>query len=167
MACVKLRETSRKSSRSNQITSLLESNSKGVDSDWLLTIVQRTPRYLLLLKDLIAHTHPDDPEHAQLFAAHAFVSESTFLHRFLLPSYSFCSNSNTVPKYISPYETLSLLALQQAIPIQLVSPGNTFLCRGPFVQVECRAQPCEREVRWMYNGRAELVDLQIIVSPGV
>jgi FYVE/RhoGEF/PH domain-containing protein 5/6 len=45
--------------------------------DWLLTIVQRTPRYLLLLKDLIAHTTPDDPEHAPLSTAHALVSKST------------------------------------------------------------------------------------------
>jgi len=44
--------------------------------DWLLTIVQRCPRYLLLLKDLINNTSRDDPEHAQLTAVHTLVSKS-------------------------------------------------------------------------------------------
>ena len=44
--------------------------------DWLLTIVQRCPRYLLLLKDLISCTDPDNPEHAQLVAVHTLVSKS-------------------------------------------------------------------------------------------
>ena len=46
--------------------------------DWLLTIVQRCPRYLLLLKDLINCTEPEDPEHANLVAAHTLVSKSEF-----------------------------------------------------------------------------------------
>lgn len=45
--------------------------------DWLLTIVQRCPRYLLLLKDLIQCTNPDDPEYASLTAVHTLVSKST------------------------------------------------------------------------------------------
>ncbi|KAJ7605596.1 hypothetical protein FB45DRAFT_1069241 [Roridomyces roridus] len=45
--------------------------------DWLLTIVQRCPRYLLLLKDLIACTDVEDPEHSQLSAVHALVSKIT------------------------------------------------------------------------------------------
>ena len=44
-------------------------------TDWLLTIVQRCPRYLLLLKDLIACTD-DDAERAQLDSAYALVSKS-------------------------------------------------------------------------------------------
>jgi hypothetical protein len=44
--------------------------------DWLLTVVQRCPRYLLLLKDLIAATGSDDPEHTQLVVAHGLVSKS-------------------------------------------------------------------------------------------
>lgn len=44
--------------------------------DWLLTIVQRCPRYLLLLKDLINYTDKSDPEHAQLTAVHTLVSKS-------------------------------------------------------------------------------------------
>jgi FYVE, RhoGEF and PH domain containing 5/6 len=44
--------------------------------DWLLTIVQRCPRYLLLLKDLIGCTDREDPEHASLTAVHSLVSKS-------------------------------------------------------------------------------------------
>lgn len=44
--------------------------------DWLLTIVQRCPRYLLLLKDLINSTEKEDPEYVQLTAVHTLVSKS-------------------------------------------------------------------------------------------
>jgi FYVE/RhoGEF/PH domain-containing protein 5/6 len=44
--------------------------------DWLLTIVQRCPRYLLLLKDLISCTDPDDAECQSLTAVHTLVSKS-------------------------------------------------------------------------------------------
>lgn len=44
--------------------------------DWLLTIVQRCPRYLLLLKDMISCTDPDDPEYTSLTAVHTLVSKS-------------------------------------------------------------------------------------------
>lgn len=46
--------------------------------DWLLTIVQRCPRYLLLLKDMISCTDPDDPEYTSLTAVHTLVSKSMF-----------------------------------------------------------------------------------------
>ena len=44
--------------------------------DWLLTIVQRCPRYLLLLKDLINCTDSDDSEHASLIEVQTLVSKS-------------------------------------------------------------------------------------------
>ena len=44
--------------------------------DWLLTVVQRCPRYLLLLKDLISCTEKEDPEHSGLIAVHTLVSKS-------------------------------------------------------------------------------------------
>jgi FYVE/RhoGEF/PH domain-containing protein 5/6 len=44
--------------------------------DWLLTIVQRCPRYLLLLKDLIGCTDSEDAEHSSLTAVHTLVSKS-------------------------------------------------------------------------------------------
>ena len=45
---------------------------------WLLTIVQRCPRYLLLLKDLIGCTSKEDPEYGQLTAVHTLVSKSKY-----------------------------------------------------------------------------------------
>lgn len=51
--------------------------------DWLLTIVQRCPRYLLLLKDLIGCTDADDPECASLTAAHTLVSKSKSYHTYI------------------------------------------------------------------------------------
>jgi FYVE, RhoGEF and PH domain containing 5/6 len=47
--------------------------------DWLLTIVQRCPRYLLLLKDLIGCTDSDDPEYNSLMAVHTLVSKSKLI----------------------------------------------------------------------------------------
>jgi len=44
--------------------------------DWLLTIVQRCPRYLLLLKDLINCTEATDSEYQHLTTVHALVSKS-------------------------------------------------------------------------------------------
>jgi len=46
--------------------------------DWLLTVVQRCPRYLLLLKDLISCIEKDDSEHSELIAVHTLVSKSKF-----------------------------------------------------------------------------------------
>ena len=46
--------------------------------DWLLTIIQRCPRYLLLLKDLIACTDPDHPEYPELMTVHGLVTKSAF-----------------------------------------------------------------------------------------
>jgi guanine nucleotide exchange factor for Rho/Rac/Cdc42-like GTPase family protein len=44
--------------------------------DWLLTIVQRCPRYLLLLKDLMNCIDVEDPEYASLMSVHTLVSKS-------------------------------------------------------------------------------------------
>jgi hypothetical protein len=44
--------------------------------DWMLTIVQRCPRYLLLLKDLISSTSPDDPEYYPLTEAQGLICKS-------------------------------------------------------------------------------------------
>lgn len=57
--------------------------------DWLLTIVQRCPRYLLLLKDLISCTDPDDAEYTALVFVHTLVSKSVLMF-FLLPGLHIC-----------------------------------------------------------------------------
>ncbi|KAL4259511.1 FYVE-type domain-containing protein [Pleurotus pulmonarius] len=101
--------------------------------DWLLTIVQRCPRYLLLLKDLISCTGTDDEEHAQLTAVHALVSKITLSLNTSLHTHS---------------QTLALLALQRAtpnLPFQLIVPGRSLIRRGPLLQIEQSNQPQERE----------------------
>ncbi|KAJ7787236.1 hypothetical protein B0H14DRAFT_3505822 [Mycena olivaceomarginata] len=104
--------------------------------DWLLTIVQRCPRYLLLLKDLIGCTEPDDPEHAQLVAVHALVSKITLTLNTSIHTHA---------------QTLALLALQRATPslpadFPLIAPGRALVRRGPLAHVERgKAAPRERE----------------------
>ncbi|KZT01190.1 uncharacterized protein LAESUDRAFT_731561 [Laetiporus sulphureus 93-53] len=100
--------------------------------DWLLTIVQRCPRYLLLLKDLISCTDPDDPEYAQLTAVHTLVAKIT---------------SSLDTSLHTHAQILSLLALQRNtahLPFPLISPGRTFLKRAPLLQLE-GSTPKERE----------------------
>ncbi|KAJ7498153.1 hypothetical protein B0H11DRAFT_1998910 [Mycena galericulata] len=101
--------------------------------DWLLTIVQRCPRYLLLLKDLISCTDLDDPEHAQLTAVHALVAKITLTLNTSIHTHA---------------QTLSLLALQRAtpsLPFQLITPGRALVRRGPLSHVERSAPPRDRE----------------------
>ncbi|KAF9016975.1 hypothetical protein BDZ89DRAFT_1165968 [Hymenopellis radicata] len=101
--------------------------------DWLLTIVQRCPRYLLLLKDLIDCTPSNNPEHGQLLAVHTLVSKITLSLNSSLHTHA---------------QTLSLLALQKAtpnLPFQLISPGRTLLKRGTLLQIERSEPPRERE----------------------
>ena len=116
--------------------------------DWLLSIIQRCPRYLLLLKDLISCTSTEDPEHAPLVSVHTLVSKSTFHELFRLIT------SDPLPVTLSlntslhtHAQTLSLLAIQRAtpnLPFQLISPGRSLLKRGPLLQVET-SSPKERE----------------------
>ena len=54
--------------------------------DWLLTIVQRCPRYLLLLKDLLAFTDPEDEEYKKLVLVYNLVSKSTPIPSLKTPS---------------------------------------------------------------------------------
>ncbi|KAJ7065474.1 hypothetical protein C8F01DRAFT_1125715 [Mycena amicta] len=101
--------------------------------DWLLTIVQRCPRYLLLLKDLISCTSAEDPEHTQLTAVHALVAKITLSLNTSIHTHA---------------QTLSLLAVQRAtpnLPFQLIVPGRALIKRGPLSHVELSAPPRDRE----------------------
>ena len=46
--------------------------------DWLLTLIQRCPRYELLLRDLILHTDSSDPEYQALEKVLILVTKSLF-----------------------------------------------------------------------------------------
>ncbi|EJD03537.1 uncharacterized protein FOMMEDRAFT_132998 [Fomitiporia mediterranea MF3/22] len=116
--------------------------------DWLLTIVQRCPRYLLLLKDLISCTDPGDPERANLISAHSLLEKVTTSLDISLHTHA---------------QTLTLLALQRAtfnLPFQLVSPGRTLLKRGTLMQLDNSSILKERELLlfsdcllWLANDR--------------
>ncbi|KIY44979.1 hypothetical protein FISHEDRAFT_67225 [Fistulina hepatica ATCC 64428] len=101
--------------------------------DWLLTIVQRCPRYLLLLKDLLNNTEEDDPDFAQLTNVHSLVSKITL-------SLNTSLHNRT--------QIMSILALQRAtptLPFQLITPGRSLLKRGALYQVERSEPPRVRE----------------------
>ena len=116
--------------------------------DWLLSIIQRCPRYLLLLKDLIICTPIDDPEHAPLVTVHTLVSKSTPHGLFLFMISDTLSVTLSLNTSLQTHaQTLSLLAIQRAtsnLPFQLISPGRSLLKRGPLLQVEA-SSPKERE----------------------
>ena len=83
--------------------------------DWMLSIIQRCPRYLLLLKDLISCTSTDDPEHAPLVTVHTLVSKSMFHLLFrMITSDLLPVTSHVIPEYIPPH-----------------SCANTFTSRHP------------------------------------
>ena len=130
--------------------------------DWLLSIIQRCPRYLLLLKDLISCTQIDDPEHAPLVAVHTLVSKSMFqLSPWIIASDSLLVTLSLNTSLHTHAQTLSLLAIQRStpnLPFQLISPGRSLLKRGPLLQVET-SSPKEREfllfsdcILWLSNA---------------
>ncbi|KAI0694894.1 hypothetical protein BC835DRAFT_1274120 [Cytidiella melzeri] len=100
--------------------------------DWMLTIVQRCPRYLLLLKDLISNTDPEDSEYQPLINAQGLISK--------------INDSLNASLHVHT-QTLELVAIQRStanLPFQLIVPGRTFLKRGPLLQV-LGSVPKERE----------------------
>ncbi|EGO20548.1 hypothetical protein SERLADRAFT_417762, partial [Serpula lacrymans var. lacrymans S7.9] len=110
--------------------------------DWLLTIVQRCPRYLLLLKDLINCTDPDDPEYRRLEEVHRLVSKITTSLNTSLSTHS---------------QTLQLLAIQRSatnLPFPLVAPGRTFVKRGALLQIE------SKPASWWSDVRGSVTSLQ-------
>ncbi|PCH34411.1 hypothetical protein WOLCODRAFT_95398 [Wolfiporia cocos MD-104 SS10] len=129
--------------------------------DWLLTIVQRCPRYLLLLKDLIGCTDPDDPEYSQLTAVHTLVSKITSSLNASLHTHA---------------QTLALLALQRNtanLPFRLITPGRTFLKRAPLLQLEGNA-PREREfllfsdcILWLASADGDAWEPAVSVGVGM
>jgi FYVE/RhoGEF/PH domain-containing protein 5/6 len=125
--------------------------------DWMLTIVQRCPRYLLLLKDLISCTDAEDNEHQQLTIVHGLVSKSTLCClNFCLNVYQL-TNVHSVSVTLSlntslhtHAQTLALLALQRStssLPpnLHFISPGRLLLRRGPLMMLDPRGEAHARE----------------------
>lgn len=118
--------------------------------DWLLTIVQRCPRYLLLLKDLMNCINVEDPEYASLLSVHTLVSKSKwhYKHHFVRSLDYLLVTTSMNASLHSHAQTLDLLALQRStpnLPFQLIAPGRTFLKRGSLFQLEGGSFPKERD----------------------
>ncbi|GAA5891617.1 hypothetical protein JCM8208_007342 [Rhodotorula glutinis] len=103
----------------------------------LLNIVQRVPRYRLLLKDLLRHTDEDHPDARDLQAAFDLVD----------------SVASHLDSQISAHTSaLALLDLQRtflpgSFPTSpLVAPGRTLLKAGPLSQVSHSGSPRPRTV---------------------
>ncbi|PPR06162.1 hypothetical protein CVT24_000709 [Panaeolus cyanescens] len=107
--------------------------------DWLLTIVQRCPRYLMLIRDLMSCTPVDEGGEAKgLDSVLKLVTKITESLNTSLQTHA---------------QTLSLISLQKSCPnlpasFHLVSPGRTLVKRGELVQVESKEKAGEerREV---------------------
>ncbi|KIK63851.1 hypothetical protein GYMLUDRAFT_40932 [Collybiopsis luxurians FD-317 M1] len=129
--------------------------------DWLLTIVQRCPRYLLLLGDLLSCTPgeaqmpleggKDGVEHMKekmdkdrrKWHREATKEEEREREK-LIQVYGLVSKITiSLNTSISSHsQTLALLALQRSTPnlpldeFQFITPGRTLLKRGPLLQIE-------------------------------
>ncbi|KAF8631725.1 hypothetical protein AX15_002230 [Amanita polypyramis BW_CC] len=121
--------------------------------DWMLTIVQRCPRYLLLLKDLRRCMGPvgsvsvgkDERERED----EEEVGEYERLGRVLDLVSKITSSLNTSLQ--THAQTLSLISLQRSTsnlpaspPFQFVLPGRTLLKRESLYQIERSEPPKER-----------------------
>lgn len=90
---------------------------------FLMTPVQRIPRYKMLLEDLFKNTPPTHPDFEDLEKAIVLVQEI----------------ASSVNEHIRDHEMmLKMLDLQrsiQGLKENLVSPGRRFLKRGPVLKV--------------------------------
>ncbi|KAM6496696.1 hypothetical protein JOM56_007169 [Amanita muscaria] len=122
--------------------------------DWMLTIVQRCPRYLLLLRDLRACIEPaedgeQDGEYEKLGSVLDLVSKSKDNPRLVRKSIDLFIVTNSLNVSLQTHaQTLSLISLQRStsnLPFPLIVPGRTLLKRGPLYQID-RSEPAkERE----------------------
>ncbi|KAF8336362.1 uncharacterized protein EI90DRAFT_3045508 [Cantharellus anzutake] len=118
--------------------------------DWMLTVVQRCPRYLLLIKDLISCTNEKDCAYTDLLAADTLLSKITSTMNEALRSHA---------------QILSLLSLQrntQNLPFPLITPGRSLLKRSTLVKVDRGSDQRVRDVLlfsdvlvWFSRGERE------------
>jgi len=109
-----------------QCKAMPECASCALDS-FLILPVQRVPRYELLLKELLKHTEPSDPEHAEIASALSKVS-----------SVALMINNN-----LRDHERrAAVLAVQEKFgnSVQLVSPQRWFV-RDSMLRKVCKRKP--------------------------
>ncbi|PVF98226.1 hypothetical protein CPB86DRAFT_758889 [Serendipita vermifera] len=96
--------------------------------DWLLILIQRCPRYQLLLRDIINYTEPTDPEYVELEEVSKLLAKITL-----------SLNTSMADQDI----TFQLLDIQRAtpnLPFPFIEPGRKFIRRGPLFQVADRVE---------------------------
>ncbi|KAF9219952.1 hypothetical protein BS17DRAFT_788341 [Gyrodon lividus] len=94
-------------------------------ADYLLTPVQRCPRYLLLLKDLLNSTDPEEPEWERLQEVQGLVEKIT------------TSLNTSLAAHAQALELISLQRNTRDLPptlTPLVAPGRKLLKRGVLIR---------------------------------
>lgn len=113
--------------------------------DWLLTLVQRCPRYLLLVQNLYGCTEPTDPEYSELEDVIKMLEKSEWptSSPYEGASNTIIVNTSLNNSLQTQSITLQLLAVQKAtpnLPIPFLEPGRTFIRRGSLFQVADRVE---------------------------
>lgn len=101
-------------------------------SAMLLGVIQRIPRYLLLLSDLLKHTPENDPDRSDLVSAHRIVAQVAD------------SLDRTIAAHKQTLETIDLQRAFLNLDIPLIAPGRTLLKQGRLMKVCRRGDQQER-----------------------
>ncbi|CED83404.1 Predicted Rho/Rac guanine nucleotide exchange factor/faciogenital dysplasia protein 3 [Phaffia rhodozyma] len=107
--------------------------------DWLLSVVQRCPRYLLLVKDLLSCTPVDDPEHDDLLKVRDVVENITEKMNARL------HDIVAIQKLIALHRSF----LNIPPMFSFVVPGRRLLKQGNLLKV-CRKRDEDRSF-WLFN----------------
>ncbi|KAI6108844.1 hypothetical protein EV401DRAFT_1999041 [Pisolithus croceorrhizus] len=156
-------------------------------SDYLLTPVQRCPRYLLLLRDILQATDPTSTEHEALQRALGLVEKITaslntslMTHAQTLTLLNLQRNTHNLPSSLSPLVApgrdllkRGTLTCQQssssvAYEFILLSDHLIWLSRdqtnsGPRL-LESRSSLRSENERWLYAGHVDLVDMEVVMT---
>lgn len=99
---------------------------------FLVTPVQRIPRYKMLLEDMYKHTPSDHPDYHSLNRALSLISDiASFVNE-------------TIRDHETMLKTVEIQKSMTGLKIDLLSPGRRFIKRGKVLKVSRRAmQPRE------------------------
>ncbi|KAI6117150.1 Dbl homology domain-containing protein, partial [Pisolithus croceorrhizus] len=156
-------------------------------SDYLLTPVQRCPRYLLLLKDILQATDPTSTEYEALRRALGLVEKITaslntslMTHAQTLTLLDLQRNTHNLPSSLSPLVapgrdllkrgTLTCQRSSSSVAYEfiLLSDYLIWLSRdqttgGPRL-LESQSKPRSENERWLYAGHVDLVDMEVVMT---
>ncbi|KAI6029945.1 hypothetical protein BKA83DRAFT_4225760 [Pisolithus microcarpus] len=156
-------------------------------SDYLLTPVQRCPRYLLLLKDILQAMDPTSTEHEALQQALGLVEKITtslntslMTHTQTLTLLNLQRNTYNLPSSLSPLVapgrdllkrgTLTCQGSSSSVTYEffLMTDHLIWLSRdevnnGPGL-LKSRSSPCGQNGRRLYAGHIDLVDVEVVMT---